>query len=64
MLNQRYLLMKSVKRGIINRIKKCLNSFIKIDRVHPVSVATRLWEGAFLVNYLKNQRQEGKGQLT
>ena|GEM_PF-3833922 len=31
---------------------------------HPVSVATRLLEGVFLVNSLKKQRQEGKGQLT
>ena len=42
MLNQRYLLMKSVKRGIINRIKKCLNSFIKIDRVGDIATRTPL----------------------
>jgi len=34
---------------------------------HPKSAlaaATRLCEDGFLVNYLKKQRQEGKGQLT
>gem|GEM_PF-2482007 len=29
-----------------------------------LAAATRLCEGGFLVNSLKKQRQEGKGQLT
>jgi len=29
-----------------------------------LAAATRLCEDGFLVNYLKKQRQEGKGQLT